>query len=240
MREQTELAIEDGDVILFMMDAREGVTSLDEIFAERLRHQHKPVILLANKSESRESGGGVGEAYSLGFGEPVAISAEHGEGMADLYAAIGRRQRRHLHRRGRRARQADPHRHHRPPERRQVDPGQPPDRRGPAADRARGRHHPRFHLGRLGIRRPEHPPGRHRRHAPQGAGAGEAGEAVGRRHHPRHHLRRGGRPGDGQGQRLRHPGPAARRPGRARGPGAGLCRRQMGPGGGPAGARWPS
>ena len=88
MREQTEAAIEDADLILFMMDAREGVTSLDRIFAERLRHQHKPVILLANKSESRESGGGIGEAYALGFGEPVAISAEHGEGMADLYAAV--------------------------------------------------------------------------------------------------------------------------------------------------------
>ena len=88
MREQTEAAIEDADLLLFMMDAREGVTSLDEIFADRLRRQHKPVILLANKSESRESGGGVGEAHALGFGEPVAISAEHGEGMADLYAAI--------------------------------------------------------------------------------------------------------------------------------------------------------
>ena len=88
MREQTEAAIEDADLLLFMMDAREGVTSLDEIFADRLRRQHKPVILLANKSESRESGGGIGEAYSLGFGEPVAISAEHGEGMADLYAAV--------------------------------------------------------------------------------------------------------------------------------------------------------
>jgi GTP-binding protein len=88
MREQTEAALEDGDLILFMMDAREGVTSLDRIFADRLRKQHKPVVLLANKSESRESGGGIGEAYSLGFGEPVAISAEHGEGMADLYAAI--------------------------------------------------------------------------------------------------------------------------------------------------------
>jgi len=88
MREQTEAALEDGDLILFMMDAREGVTALDKIFADRLRHQHKPVILLANKSESRESGGGIGEAYALGFGEPVAISAEHGEGMADLYAAV--------------------------------------------------------------------------------------------------------------------------------------------------------
>ncbi|WP_298745328.1 ribosome biogenesis GTPase Der [uncultured Brevundimonas sp.] len=88
MREQTEAALEDADLILFMMDAREGVTALDRIFADRLRRQHKPVILLANKSESRESGGGIGEAYGLGFGEPVAISAEHGEGMADLYAAV--------------------------------------------------------------------------------------------------------------------------------------------------------
>ena len=88
MREQTEAALEDADLILFMMDAREGVTALDRIFADRLRHQHKPVILLANKSESRESGGGIGEAYALGFGEPVAISAEHGEGMADLYKAV--------------------------------------------------------------------------------------------------------------------------------------------------------
>ena len=88
MREQTEAAIDDADLILFMMDAREGVTSLDRIFADRLRRVHKPIILLANKSESRESGGGVGEAHALGFGEPVALSAEHGEGMADLYQAI--------------------------------------------------------------------------------------------------------------------------------------------------------
>lgn len=88
MREQTEAAIEDADLILFVMDAREGVTSLDRIFADRLRRVHKPIILLANKAESRESGGGVGEAHALGFGEPVALSAEHGEGMADLYQAV--------------------------------------------------------------------------------------------------------------------------------------------------------
>lgn len=87
MRAQTEAAIDDADLILFMVDAREGVTPLDRIFADRLRKIETPVVLLANKSESRESGGGVGEAHSLGFGEPVAISAEHGEGMADLYAA---------------------------------------------------------------------------------------------------------------------------------------------------------
>ena len=88
MREQTVLAIEDADIVLFTMDAREGVTQLDRIFAERLRRIPKPTILLANKSESRESAGGIGEAHSLGFGEPVAISAEHGEGMADLYQAL--------------------------------------------------------------------------------------------------------------------------------------------------------
>lgn len=88
MREQTEAAIDDAELILFMMDAREGVTSLDRIFADRLRKVDKPVVLLANKSESQASGGGVGEAHSLGFGEPVALSAEHGEGMADLYQAI--------------------------------------------------------------------------------------------------------------------------------------------------------
>ena len=88
MREQTEAALDDAEVVMFMMDAREGVTSLDRIFAERLRKVHKPIILLATKSESRESGGGVGEAHALGFGEPVAISAEHGEGMADLYQAL--------------------------------------------------------------------------------------------------------------------------------------------------------
>ena len=88
MREQTEAALDDAEVVMFMMDAREGVTSLDRIFADRLRKVQKPIILLANKSESRESGGGVGEAHALGFGEPVAISAEHGEGMADLYQAL--------------------------------------------------------------------------------------------------------------------------------------------------------
>ena len=90
MREQTEAAIDDAQLILFMTDAREGITPLDRIFADRLRKVDKPVVLLANKAESRESEAGVGEAHSLGFGEPVPLSAEHGEGMADLYAAVAR------------------------------------------------------------------------------------------------------------------------------------------------------
>src|SRR5690606_1090305 len=88
MRSQTEKAVEEADLILFMVDAREGITPLDRIFAGQLRKADKPVVLIANKAESRESGGGVGEANSLGFGEPVALSAEHGEGMADLFAAV--------------------------------------------------------------------------------------------------------------------------------------------------------
>jgi GTP-binding protein len=88
MRAQTELAVDEADVALFIVDAREGVTPGDEIFAEVLRRKNKPVVLAANKSESKASEAGVLEAFGLGFGEPVPISAEHGEGMADLYAAV--------------------------------------------------------------------------------------------------------------------------------------------------------
>lgn len=88
MRAQTELAVDEADVALFVIDAREGVTPGDQIFAEVLRRKNKPVVLAANKSESKASEAGVLEAFGLGFGEPIPISAEHGEGMADLFAAI--------------------------------------------------------------------------------------------------------------------------------------------------------
>ena len=88
MRAQTELAIEDCDIALLVFDAREGVTPLDEIFAQVLRRHDKPVILIANKTEGRKGDAGTSEAFRLGLGEPVPISAEHGEGMADLYAAV--------------------------------------------------------------------------------------------------------------------------------------------------------
>lgn len=88
MRAQTELAVDEADVALFVVDAREGVTPGDEIFADVLRRKGKPVIVAANKSESKASESGVLEAFGLGLGEPVPISAEHGEGMADLYAAM--------------------------------------------------------------------------------------------------------------------------------------------------------
>jgi GTP-binding protein len=88
MRRQTELAVAEAQLILFVIDAREGVVPLDELFAGVLRRSGKPVIVLANKTEGRAGDAGALEAYNLGFGEPVSISAEHGEGMSDLYAAV--------------------------------------------------------------------------------------------------------------------------------------------------------
>jgi len=88
MREQTELAIREADVIVFLIDARVGVTPLDESFAALLRRADKPVVLAANKAEGRAGETGVNEAYALGLGEPIPLSAEHGEGMAELYAAL--------------------------------------------------------------------------------------------------------------------------------------------------------
>lgn len=88
MRAQTELAIEEADVALFVFDAREGLTPLDKIFAEMLRRRNKPVVVAANKSEGKQAEIGAAEAHRLGLGEPIPISGEHGEGMADLYAAL--------------------------------------------------------------------------------------------------------------------------------------------------------
>jgi GTP-binding protein len=88
MRTQTEQALADADVALFVIDAREGVTPMDRVFAELLRKYDKPVILAANKAEGKAGASGALDAYSLGFGEPVEISAEHGEGMADLYQVL--------------------------------------------------------------------------------------------------------------------------------------------------------
>jgi GTP-binding protein len=89
MRQQTELAIREADVILFMIDARAGVTPLDERFAQVLRKSGRQVHLVGNKAEGRAAEPGLMEAYSLGFGEPIALSAEHGLGLADLHAVVG-------------------------------------------------------------------------------------------------------------------------------------------------------
>ncbi|WP_062113479.1 ribosome biogenesis GTPase Der [Aureimonas sp. AU40] len=88
MRAQTERAIDDADLSLFVVDSKSGMTPQDEVFGELLRKRNKPVVLVANKSEARGSDAGFYDSYSLGLGQPVAISAEHGEGMADLRDAI--------------------------------------------------------------------------------------------------------------------------------------------------------
>jgi GTPase len=88
MQEQTARALAEADAVLFLIDARAGVTPLDRHFADRLRRAEKPVVLVANKAESLRSLGEAGEAFALGLGEPVPISAAHGEGMAELYAAL--------------------------------------------------------------------------------------------------------------------------------------------------------
>ncbi|HEX9933260.1 MAG TPA: ribosome biogenesis GTPase Der [Allosphingosinicella sp.] len=88
MRRQTEAAVEEADVALFLIDARAGVTPLDEEIARWLRAADTPVILGANKAEGRAGDAGLFDAYALGFGEPVAISAEHGEGVGDLFEQL--------------------------------------------------------------------------------------------------------------------------------------------------------
>lgn len=88
MKAQTERAVGQVQLVLLVIDARDGVTPADRHFARWLRETGVAVVLVANKCDARDSESGVLEAYSLGLGEPVAISAVHGEGLADLYAAI--------------------------------------------------------------------------------------------------------------------------------------------------------
>lgn len=88
MRQQTELAIREADIILFMIDARAGVVPLDQRFAQVLRKAGKEVHLVGNKAESKAAEAGLVEAFKLGFGEPIALSAEHGLGLSELYSIV--------------------------------------------------------------------------------------------------------------------------------------------------------
>ena len=88
MRAQTEAAVAQADVALFLIDARAGLVPLDEEIARWLRGSKTPVILVANKAEGRAGESGILESLSLGFGDPVALSAEHGEGMVELFEAL--------------------------------------------------------------------------------------------------------------------------------------------------------
>jgi GTPase len=85
MRAQTQAAVDSADVALFVVDARAGIVPLDEEIARWLRGSKTPVILIANKAEGQSGEGGLYEAYSLGFGDPIRFSAEHGEGLAELF-----------------------------------------------------------------------------------------------------------------------------------------------------------
>ena len=88
MQAQTATALAQADAILFLVDARAGATPADRAFADLVRKSGKPAILVANKSEGRAGEAGALESYALGLGDPIAISAEHGEGLADLYDAL--------------------------------------------------------------------------------------------------------------------------------------------------------
>jgi GTP-binding protein len=216
MREQTELALEDGR----RHPVHDGRPRGRDAVGRDLRRASAQAAQAGHPArptspKAARAGGGVGEAYSLGFGEPVAISAEHGEGMADLYAAL--------------VASADifieeieePDK----PIRIAII-GRPNAGKSTLINRLIGEDRlltgPEAGITRDSISVDWEYEGRTSGWSTPPAcaarpGAGEAGEAVGRRHHPRHHLRRGGGPGDGQGQRLRRAGPAAGRPGRARG-----------------------
>ena len=85
---QTQMAIADADVCLFLFDARAGVQPYDEVFADLVRRTEKPIILLANKCEGQRLENGIYEAYKLGLGEPIVFSAEHGIGFTDLYLEL--------------------------------------------------------------------------------------------------------------------------------------------------------
>jgi predicted GTPase len=90
MRRFTERAIDSSDVVLFLIDARAGIVPLDESFASWLRKRAAKVIVVANKCEGRAGQQGLAEAHGLGLGEPIPVSAEHGEGLSDLHEALAR------------------------------------------------------------------------------------------------------------------------------------------------------
>lgn len=88
MRAQTQAAVDGADVALFVVDARAGILPLDTEIARWLRGSKTPVVLLANKAEGRDQEAGVNEAFRLGFGDPIPFSAEHGQGLVDLFEAL--------------------------------------------------------------------------------------------------------------------------------------------------------
>ena len=91
MRASSETAVASADLVVFVVDARAGITPADSHFAAWLRRQNRPVLVVANKAEGRSGAAAAMEAFSLGLGEPLAVSAEHGDGIADLMSEIADR-----------------------------------------------------------------------------------------------------------------------------------------------------
>ena len=257
MRAQTEIAIREADLVFFVIDAKTGLLPDDKTFADIVRRSGKPVVLVANKAEARGAGAGMLEAWELGLGEPVPISAEHGQGMPDLRDAI-------IAALGEERVFADEH----------EEAGRRPHRtcwsarmsiRSPTRSRPTTRPKPmriavvgRPNAGKstlinaligeerlltgpeAGITRDSisvdwdwhgrtHQAVRHGRHAPQGQGAGEARKAVRGRWPARHPLCRSGDHRARRDDPVREAGPADRRPHRPRRPRAGHRLQQMGP-----------
>ena len=182
MRAQTEAAIDQADIIFFMIDARAGPTPVDRDFADVARKSGKPIVLIANKSEGTAGEAGRLDAYCTWpwRADPDLGRARRGHvrslrclacfGAGRTCPGTGRR----------RVRPAapDPRRHCRPSQRREIDADQPADRRGAAAYRTGGRHHARCHRCRARLARSQVPDLRHSRIAPPLARRGKAGEAF--------------------------------------------------------------
>jgi predicted GTPase len=155
MRAQTLAAVTGADAALFLIDARAGVTPLDEEIARWLREQDTPVILAANKAEGRAGEKRHPGSLFAGLGEPIAISAEHGEGVVDLFEQLlphmeREKPRRALRTKARRGRSSSPSSD---AQCRQVDPDQPHPGTGAADHRPRGGDYARFDRDRLDLDR---------------------------------------------------------------------------------------
>jgi small GTP-binding protein len=244
MRAQSETAIGKADLVLFVLDARAGVMPADAAFARLVRASGRPVILVANKSEGRAGADGFYEAFQLGLGEPVAISAEHAEGIGELAAAMLA------------ALGLKPVSRRREEDGAEAEQGLLPDDKSrpiriaivgrpnsgkstlvnallgeermltgpePGLTRGRGRH-------RLPVGEPAGPAVRHRGAAPQGAHFRAGGKALCQRCRARHPLRRGGGAAGRRRAPARAPGPHHRRHGGAGGTRAGGGHQQVGPG----------
>ena len=203
MMAQTERALADADAALLLIDGRAGVTPADEFFANQLRRLQVPIILAVNKCEGGGAEGGIAESHALGLGQPIPISAEHGEGLADLYDALSPFDSEASEDVSRCKRRA-PARRRRAPQCWQVDAAQPAGGRGAGHHRRGAGAHAGFDRGALVLRGPRGRAGRYRGHAPPRQDRGGAGQAL--------FARRRARPRPGGGGARRAGCVRARRP----------------------------